>query len=39
LQACLVGCSGEWCEINARGYDGYVSRDRLWGVYSEETTR
>ena len=39
LQAKLVGCRGEWCEINARGYDGYVSRDRLWGVYAEETVR
>ena len=37
LQAQLVGCDGEWCEISARGFDGYVSRDRLWGVYSEET--
>ena len=39
LQAKLVACSGEWCEISARGYDGYVSRDRLWGVYSEENIR
>jgi SH3-like domain-containing protein len=39
LQAQLVGCHGEWCEISARGFDGYVSRDRLWGVYSEETIR
>jgi len=37
LQAQLVGCRGEWCEVSARGFDGYVSRDRLWGVYSEET--
>jgi SH3-like domain-containing protein len=37
LQAQLVGCEGEWCEISARGFDGYVSRDRLWGVYSGET--
>jgi len=39
LQAQLVGCKGEWCEINARGFDGYVSRDRLWGVYGEETVK
>jgi SH3-like domain-containing protein len=38
LQAQLVGCEGEWCEISARGIDGYVSRDRLWGVYSEDAS-
>ena len=38
LQAQLVGCNGEWCEISARGFDGYVTRDRLWGVYSDETS-
>lgn len=39
LVAKLVACEGEWCEINARGYDGYVSRDRLWGVYASEAVR
>ena len=39
LQAQLVNCRGEWCEISARGFDGYVSRDRLWGVYGEETVK
>jgi SH3-like domain-containing protein len=39
LQAELVGCQGQWCEISARGFDGYVSRDRLWGVYGEEIVR
>ncbi|MBI1212455.1 MAG: SH3 domain-containing protein [Alphaproteobacteria bacterium] len=37
LQAQLLGCDGEWCEISARGFDGYVTRDRLWGVYGDET--
>jgi SH3-like domain-containing protein len=32
LVASLIGCSGTWCEISSRGYDGYVARDRLWGV-------
>lgn len=36
LQARLKGCSGEWCEISARGFDGFVTRDRLWGVYSDD---
>ena len=39
LVAKLVGCSGEWCEISTRGYDGYVVRDRLWGVYAGETVK
>ncbi len=32
LVADLSGCEGEWCEVSARGYDGFVPRDRLWGV-------
>ena len=39
LVARLVGCEGEWCEVSTRGYDGYVARDRLWGVYEGETVR
>jgi SH3-like domain-containing protein len=37
LVARLVSCAGEWCEISTRGYDGYVARDRLWGVHEGET--
>ena len=36
LVAQLVACEGEWCEISSRGYDGFVSRDRLWGVYENQ---
>jgi SH3-like domain-containing protein len=32
LIADLAGCEGEWCEVSARGYSGFVTRDRLWGV-------
>jgi len=39
LLARLVSCEGEWCEVSTRGYDGFVSRDRLWGVYEDETVR
>jgi SH3-like domain-containing protein len=39
LVAKLVACEGEWCEISTRGYDGFVSRDRLWGVYENETLK
>ena len=37
LIAKLVSCAGAWCEISTRGYDGFVERDRLWGVYPHET--
>jgi len=36
LVAQLVACDGDWCEVSTRGYDGYVARDRLWGVYPHE---
>ncbi len=39
LLARLVSCEGEWCEVSTRGYDGFVSRDRLWGVYEDETVK
>ena len=36
LVAELQACKGEWCAVEARGYDGYVPRSRLWGVYKGE---
>jgi SH3-like domain-containing protein len=39
LVAKLVACTGEWCEISSRGYEGFVARDRLWGVYEDETVK
>lgn len=39
LVAKLVSCEGAWCEVSTRGYDGYVSRDRLWGVYEDEVVK
>lgn len=32
LVAKVVSCSGRWCVISSRGYEGYVDRSRLWGV-------
>ena len=29
-------CDGEWCELSAGGYDGYVQQTQLWGVYPGE---
>ncbi len=39
LIADLVACDGEWCEVSARGYDGFVTRDRLWGVRPTDNGR
>lgn len=36
LVAELQACQGFWCEVSARGYDGFVPRGRLWGVYTKE---
>lgn len=33
----IGGCKGEWCAFRAKGYDGWLPRDQLWGVPSEET--
>ncbi len=32
----VEGCSGEWCEISAGGFDGFVEQSQLWGVYAGE---
>jgi SH3-like domain-containing protein len=33
----LEACAGDWCEVKADNYEGWVRRDRLWGVYPTET--
>lgn len=32
----VEGCDGNWCELSAGGYDGYVEQTQLWGVYPGE---
>ena len=32
----VQGCNGNWCELTAAGYDGYVEQTQLWGVYPGE---
>jgi SH3-like domain-containing protein len=29
-------CTGTWCRIAGTGFDGWISQDRLWGVYPNE---
>lgn len=37
LLAELVACEGAWCEVSTRGYDGYLPRERLWGVHAKDS--
>ncbi len=32
----LEGCRGEWCEIAAGGYSGWLPRDSFYGLYPGE---
>jgi SH3-like domain-containing protein len=32
----VVECTGAWCEISVKGYDGWMEQERLWGVYPDE---
>jgi SH3-like domain-containing protein len=32
----VESCNGQWCEVSAGGYDGYVPQERVWGVYPGE---
>jgi SH3-like domain-containing protein len=32
----VLQCSGSWCEISVKGYEGWVEQERLWGVYPGE---
>jgi len=36
VQASVKRCSGKWCRIIGEGFDGWISQERLWGVYPNE---
>jgi SH3-like domain-containing protein len=29
-------CEGAWCRVSAGGYDGWIERNFLWGIYARE---
>lgn len=29
-------CNPDWCHVNTRGYDGWVKRKAMWGLYPHE---
>lgn len=33
----LSSCGGDWCKLATRGYEGWVKRSQIWGVYPTET--
>jgi SH3-like domain-containing protein len=35
----LLQCNADWCRIEVRGYQGWLKRDELWGVYPDETVK
>ncbi|MGZ9096740.1 MAG: SH3 domain-containing protein [Micavibrio sp.] len=34
--ASLQKCNGDWCQISAGGFSGWVERNFLWGIYAKE---
>lgn len=32
----LLSCSGAWCEASASGFQGWMERKFIWGVYAQE---
>ncbi|MCG6207575.1 aspartyl-trna synthetase [Rhodopseudomonas sp. HC1] len=43
LQAGVVAqirrCDAEWCRIIGPGFDGWIEKQRLWGVYADEQVK
>jgi SH3-like domain-containing protein len=40
LQVGVLGavkrCTGAWCQISGKGFDGWIQQNELWGVYPDE---
>ena len=34
--ASVKQCNGTWCHISGTGFDGWITQERLWGVYPHE---
>ena len=32
----LLECSGDWCRLEVKGYEGWLKRTEIWGVNAEE---
>jgi SH3-like domain-containing protein len=29
-------CTGDWCHVSGKGFEGWIEQDQLWGVYPNE---
>jgi SH3-like domain-containing protein len=36
VQTTLKSCSGTWCRIAGKNFDGWIRQERLWGAYPNE---
>ena len=34
--ASLKSCTGTWCRITGKGFEGWIRQERLWGAYPNE---
>ena len=34
--ASLKSCTGTWCRITGKNFDGYIRQERVWGAYPNE---
>ncbi|MFQ5776256.1 MAG: SH3 domain-containing protein [Kiloniellaceae bacterium] len=35
----LLGCDGGWCRIEVKGFEGWIRRSAVYGVYPDEAVR
>ncbi|MBV9556622.1 MAG: aspartyl-trna synthetase [Pseudolabrys sp.] len=36
VQATVKSCTGAWCRITGKSFDGWIKQERLWGAYPNE---
>jgi SH3-like domain-containing protein len=36
VQATIKSCTGQWCRVSGKGFDGWMQQERLWGAYPNE---
>jgi SH3-like domain-containing protein len=34
--AALKSCTGTWCRISGKNFEGYIRQERIWGAYPNE---
>ena len=32
----LKSCTGKWCRISGKNFEGYIQQERIWGAYPNE---